>query len=106
MLSLSKIGRIAIRLHRPIEGTPKTVMIRREADGWYVCFACADVPIQPLSATGQETGIDMGLESFATLASGQPISIPATIAWPKRTCAAANGVLRAARRGATAVRRR
>ena len=51
-------------------------MIRREADGWYVCFACADVPIQPLSATGQETGIDMGLESFATLASGQPIFNP------------------------------
>jgi putative transposase len=73
VLSLSKIGRIAIRLHRPIEGTPKTVTIRREADGWYVCFACADVPIQPLPATGQETGIDMGLESFATLANGQPI---------------------------------
>jgi putative transposase len=76
VLSLSKIGCIAIRLHRPIEGTPKTVTIRREADGWYVCFACADVPIQPLPATGQETGIDMGLESFATLANGQPIFNP------------------------------
>jgi len=76
VLSLSKIGRISIRLHRPIEGTPKTVTIRREADGWYVCFACADVPIQPLPETGQETGIDMGLESFATLANGQPIFNP------------------------------
>jgi putative transposase len=75
-LSLSKIGRISIRLHRPIEGTPKPVTIRREADGWYVCFSCMDVPIQPLPATGQETGIDMGLESFATLANGQPIFNP------------------------------
>ena len=45
-LSLSKIGRIPIRLHRPIEGAPKTVTISREADGWYACFSCADVPVQ------------------------------------------------------------
>ena len=45
-----------------MEGTPKTVTISREADGWYVCFSCADVPVQPLAATGQETGIDLGLE--------------------------------------------
>src|SRR5262249_10914791 len=32
-LSLSKVGRVAIRLHRPLEGTPKTVTISREADG-------------------------------------------------------------------------
>jgi putative transposase len=31
--SVSKIGRIAIRLHRPLEGKPKTVMICREAEG-------------------------------------------------------------------------
>ncbi|HEX9412807.1 MAG TPA: transposase, partial [Ktedonobacterales bacterium] len=30
LLSLSKIGRIAIRLHRPPEGTPKTVTVSRE----------------------------------------------------------------------------
>src|SRR5215471_11881271 len=29
LLSLSKIGRIRIRLHRPLAGTPKTVTIRR-----------------------------------------------------------------------------
>src|SRR5262245_62063133 len=34
LLVLSKIGRIVVRWSRPIEGTPKTVTIRREADGW------------------------------------------------------------------------
>jgi putative transposase len=34
ILSLSKIGRVVIRLHRPLEGTPKTVTLSREADGW------------------------------------------------------------------------
>src|SRR5215831_5733575 len=40
-LVLSKIGRLAIRWSRPIGGTPKTVTICREADGWYACFSCA-----------------------------------------------------------------
>ena len=75
-LVLSKIGRIAVRWSRPIEGTPKTVTISREADGWYVCFSCADVPTQPLPATGQETGIDLGIEAFATLSDGTRIFHP------------------------------
>jgi putative transposase len=76
VLSLSKIGRIPIRLHRSLEGTPKTVTISREADGWYACFSCAGVPAQPLPPTGQETGIDLGLASFATLADGIMIHNP------------------------------
>jgi putative transposase len=72
-LALSKIGRIAVRWSRPIEGTPKTVTISREADGWYACFSCADVPIQPLPATGQETGLDLGIEAFATRSDGARI---------------------------------
>lgn len=75
-LVLSKIGRVALRWSRPLEGTPKTVTIRREADGWYVCFSCAEAPTHPLDPTGQETGIDLGLESFATLADGTMIHNP------------------------------
>ena len=33
-LILSKIGRVAMRRSRPLEGIPKTVTISREADGW------------------------------------------------------------------------
>jgi putative transposase len=75
-LVLSKIGRIAVRWSRPSEGTPKTVTVSREADGWYACFSCEGVPIQPLPAAGLETGIDLGLESFATLADGKAIENP------------------------------
>jgi putative transposase len=75
-LVLSKIGRIAVRWSRPLAGTPKTVTISREADGWYVCFSCADVPVQPLPATGHETGIDLGIEAFATLSDGTRIFNP------------------------------
>jgi putative transposase len=75
-LVLSKIGRIVVRWSRPLEGVPKTVTVSREADGWYVCFSCADVPIQPLAETGQETGIDLGIEAFATLSNGTRIFHP------------------------------
>ena len=75
-LMLSKIGRIALRWSRPLEGIPKTVTIRREADGWSVCFSCAEVPMQPLPPTGQETGIDMGLKVFLITAAGKPVENP------------------------------
>jgi putative transposase len=75
-LVLSKIGRVALRWSRPMEGNPKTVTISREADGWYACFSCADVPAPPLPTAGQETGIDLGLQSFATLSDGTRIFNP------------------------------
>src|SRR6185437_6243820 len=75
-LVLSKIGRIAVRWSRLLEGTPKTVTVSKEADGWYVCFSCADVPVRPLPTTGQETGIDLGIEAFATLSDGTRIFHP------------------------------
>jgi putative transposase len=76
-LVLAKIGRISVHWSRPIEGMPKTITVSREADGWYIAISCADVPVQPLPATGQETGIDLGIQSFATLASGERICPPA-----------------------------
>ena len=75
-LVLSKIGRIAVRWSRPLDGTAKTVTLSREADGWYVSFSCIDVPIQPLPNTGQECGVDLGIEAFATLSDGARIFSP------------------------------
>jgi putative transposase len=72
-LVLSKIGRISVHWSRSIEGTPKTITISKEADGWYVAISCAEIPVSPLPLTGQETGIDLGIESFAMLANGQRI---------------------------------
>ncbi len=75
-LILSKIGRIAVRWSRPFSGTPKTVTISREADGWYTILSCADVPAQPLPATGRETGIDVGLKVFLITAAGEVVENP------------------------------
>jgi transposase len=55
---------------------PQTVTIRREADGWYACISCAEVPIAPLPARGQETGIDVGLKVCLVTADGQVVENP------------------------------
>jgi putative transposase len=75
-LVLSKIGRIAVRWSRPIQGTIKTVTISKEADGWYVSFSCAEVPTQLLPETGRETGIDVGLKVFLITADGDIVDNP------------------------------
>ena len=84
-LVLSKIGRMAVRWSRPLEGAPKTGTVSREADGWYVCFSCVDVPTQPLPSTGQETGIDLGIEAFATWSNGARIFSPGWYRKAERT---------------------
>jgi putative transposase len=76
VLSLSKIGRIPVRLHRPLAGMPKTVTISKEAAGWYVSFSCAEVPAEPLPLTRRETGIDVGLKVFLVTADGEYIENP------------------------------
>jgi putative transposase len=75
-LVLSKIGPIAVRWSRPIEGAIKTVTVSHEADGWYVCFSCAEVPVQPVPETLRETGIDMGLRVFLITAEGAVVENP------------------------------
>ncbi len=76
VLVLVKLGRLTVRWSRPLQGTPKTVTLSQEADGWYVCFSCAKVPMQPLAPTGRETGIDVGLTVFLVTAEGDRVENP------------------------------
>src|SRR5262249_27848810 len=52
------------------------------------CFSCAEVPTAPLPPAGQQTGRDLGLESFATLSHGTMLHNPhcycKTEAYPRR----------------------
>ena len=75
-LFLSKIGMVKIILHRPIEGEIKTLTIQRDSVGnWYACFACKVEP-KPLPLNELAVGIDVGLESFATLSNGMKVKNP------------------------------
>jgi IS605 OrfB family transposase len=72
---LSKIGSIKVKLHREINGTVKTCTIKREGDCWYAIFAC-EVEHEPLEASNEAVGIDLGLLHFATLSDGSTIENP------------------------------
>jgi putative transposase len=72
-LHLSKIGAIKLRLSRPVIGTVKEVQIKREGEKWFACVSCDNVPENPLQSTGETIGIDVGIESFATLSDGTQI---------------------------------
>ena len=73
---LSKIGEVRCKFHRKIEGVIKTCTIKRESDEWYVVLSCDAVPEKPLPKTGEEIGIDVGLENFAALSNGEMIENP------------------------------
>lgn len=72
-LTLSKIGDVAIKLHRPIIGTVKTLTIKRDAVGnFYACFSC-EVEPTPLEPSYKVVGVDLGLTTFAYMSDGTKI---------------------------------
>jgi putative transposase len=76
VVRLSTIGRILLRLHRPLAGTPKTVTISRVADAGYAGRSCADMPTKPLPQTGRETGRDVGRQVVRVTAEGSVVELP------------------------------
>ncbi|MEW6208970.1 MAG: transposase [Acidobacteriota bacterium] len=75
-LRLSKIGRVKIKLHRPVEGKIKTLTITRTATGkWFACFTVECEP-ETLPLTLASAGVDCGLKEFAVLSNGEAIANP------------------------------
>ena len=78
-LHLSKIGDLRIVLSRPLQGTPKTCRILKDADGWYCVISCmipdAEQP-KYHPKPGTKTGIDMGCINFLTQDNGDKVANP------------------------------
>src|SRR5919109_3518780 len=75
-LIISKIGRIKVVWHRPVEGEIKTVSLKRSrTNKWYVTFS-VEVEPKRLPASPQIVGVDMGLESFLTTSNGEKVPNP------------------------------
>ncbi len=76
IIKLGKIGKIKIKLHRPLEGQVKNVCVGCDSTGkWYVTVSCKIEGVR-LPESNQEVGIDVGLNSFATLSNKQKIENP------------------------------
>lgn len=90
-LKISAVGRVAVRWHRPIQGTIKTARIRRTAGKWYVCLSCELPDPVALPLTGQQVGIDLNVENLLTDNTGKRVEGP-------KYYRAAQGELRLAQR--------
>lgn len=99
ILHLTKIGDVRIVLHRPVEGKIKTLTVRRSSTGkWYASFSAE---YEPASAPQKEPaiGIDVGLESFATLSDGNKIKNPRFFRTDEKALAKAQRRLSKAEKG-------
>jgi putative transposase len=74
-LRIQGAGHIKLNLHRPLEGTVKTLTIKREAGRWFAIFSVERTADQ-LPASATEIGIDVGLKSFAVLSNGSEVQKP------------------------------
>lgn len=76
-LILSKVGAINIKMHRPIEGKIKGVLVKRELTGkWFAVFQVENSKTNRLPETGQVIGLDMGVKYFLSDSDGRQIENP------------------------------
>jgi putative transposase len=75
-LYIMGVGELKVKLHRPIAGQIKTVTLKKSCGKWYVSFSVILSSPAPLPGTGNLTGIDVGITSFAVLSDGTTINNP------------------------------
>lgn len=75
-LKLYGIGRVAVRWHRPLEGTIKTVRILYKAGQWFAVFTCETPKKLTLPETGKVIGIDVGVSALVTTSTGEKVENP------------------------------
>jgi putative transposase len=75
-LYIMGVGELKVKLHRPIAGEIRTVTLTKSCGKWYVSFSVILPSLAPLPATGNVTGIDVGVSSFAVLSDGTTIKNP------------------------------
>ena len=75
-IRLPKIGWVKVKVHRQPKGLIKSATISKTATGKYFISILCEEDILPLPKTNSNLGIDLGLEHFAILSSGEKIENP------------------------------
>lgn len=106
-LKLSKIGKVKIKLHRPIEGKIKTLTITRSSTGkWFACFTVEQAEKPANQNASEVVGIDVGLKTFAVLSDGTEIDNPRFFRNEEKRLAKVQRKLSAATKGSPERRKR
>lgn len=72
-IKLPKIGWVKVKAHRRIGGIIKSATISMTPTGKYFISINCETEIAPLPKTKSSVGIDLGLENFAILSTGEKI---------------------------------
>ena len=76
-IALPKLGNVRAKVSRPLQGRFISVTVSLDAAGrYFATFLCIDVPSKDAPATDREVGIDLGVETLATLSDGTKIENP------------------------------
>ncbi len=77
ILKVSKIGRIPIKLDRAPKGNIKAMVISKDGNRWYASFSTDHCKtMDKIAEKRTPVGIDLGIESFATLSDGSKVANP------------------------------
>lgn len=103
-LRIAGVGGVRIRLHRPLQGEPKTCMLVRKPDGWHAHIVCelgeTPAPIElETAAAGERVGLDLGVEAFVRLSDDTPIENPRHLRHVEKRLLAEQRALARRRRG-------
>ena len=72
-IKLPKLGMVKLRNSQNHNGRILNATIRKTPTGKYFVSIVVEKEIHPLTKTGSSVGIDLGLESFATLSTGDKV---------------------------------
>jgi putative transposase len=76
-LSLAKMpGTLKVNWSRELRGEPTAVTISKDPAGWYHVSIEFKAPVQDKPTTGKAVGVDVGLESYITLSTGEKVGNP------------------------------
>jgi putative transposase len=78
-LALQGIGHVKVKWHRllPSSAAVRTVTVRRVAGRWYACFSLVVLRSSRVDGPGRpDVGLDLGIQHFATLSTGEHIPGP------------------------------
>ena len=98
-LRLPKVGDVPVRWSRELPSTPSSVTVTLDRTGRYHASFVVEVEGNPLPPVEQETGIDLGLSSFAAPSDGTKLGNPRWARKAQRKLARAQRALSRKRRG-------
>ena len=75
-IKLPKLGLVKVRNSQNHNGRILNATIRKTPTGKYFVSLLVEKEIYPLTKTGSNVGIDLGLENFAILSTGEKVSNP------------------------------